>query len=112
MTLVALFIILCTQLCAVTGQILVKKARALPDDGSRGGTTPYMVGGIAAMTVGFFLWLGLMSRFPLSYLFPFEALHFVFIMFAASIFLKEKATLSLWIGCILICLGIALVGAS
>ena len=112
MTLLLLFLIICTQLCAVTGQIFVKKAMTLPTGGGKAHGRMLLTTGVASMTVGFFLWLGLMKRFDLSYLFPFEGLHYIFIIIAAAIFLKERASLSLWIGGILICAGIVLVSAS
>lgn len=112
MTLFNLVIILCTQLCAVTGQIFVKKSMTLPAGQPKIRGNVLLATGIAAMTVGFFLWLGLMKKFPLSYLFPFEALHYIFIIIAAAIFLKERASISLWIGGVLICTGIVLVSAS
>jgi uncharacterized membrane protein len=39
-------------------------------------------------------------------------LHYLFIIIAAAIFLRERASLSLWAGGILICAGIMLVSAS
>jgi drug/metabolite transporter (DMT)-like permease len=111
-TLFSLILILTTQLCAVTGQIFVKKSMTLPDSEPKGRGRLLLTTGIACMTVGFFLWLGLMSKFVLSYLFPFEALHYIFIIIAAAIFLKERASFSLWLGGILICAGVVLVSAS
>ncbi len=112
MTLVSLILILCTQLCAVTGQIFVKKSMTLPDNTPKARGRMLLATGIACMTVGFFLWLGLMSKFVLSYLFPFEALHYIFIIIAAAFFLKERASFSLWLGGILICAGVILVSMS
>jgi uncharacterized membrane protein len=62
--------------------------------------------------VNFFLWEGLLSKFDLSYLYPFDGLNRVVLMFAASIFLKEKMTLELWVGVALICAGVLLVSRS
>jgi drug/metabolite transporter (DMT)-like permease len=107
-----LILIVCTQLCAVTGQIFVKKSMTLPDSESKAHGRWLLATGIACMTVGFFLWLGLMSKFELSYLFPFEGLHYIFIIIAAAIFLRERASFSLWLGGILICAGVVLVSAS
>lgn len=112
MTFFNLILIVCTQLCAVTGQIFVKKSMTLPDSESKAHGRWLLATGIACMTVGFFLWLGLMSKFELSYLFPFEGLHYIFIIIAAAIFLRERASFSLWLGGILICAGVVLVSAS
>jgi drug/metabolite transporter (DMT)-like permease len=107
-----LILVLCTQLCAVTGQIFVKKAMTLPAGAEKAHGRTLLATGIASMSVGFFLWLGLMKKFDLSYLFPFEGLHYIFIIIAAAIFLRERASLNLWAGGILICTGIVLVSAS
>jgi len=73
---------------------------------------PVFVMGIATMALGFFLWLGLMSRFDLSYLFPFEGLDRLLLVFAAWVALKERMTPTLWLGVVLITAGIALVSVS
>ena len=73
---------------------------------------PVFACGIAAMALGFFLWLGLMSRFDLSYLFPFEGLDRLLLVFAAWVVLKERMTPTLWLGVALITAGIALVSVS
>ena len=111
MTIFNLILVLCTQLCAVTGQIFVKKSMTHPDSGGKGRGGLLLAAGIGVDDGRLFLWLGLMPKFNLSYLFPFEALHYIFIIFAAALFLKERAPLSLWIGGILICAGIIVVSA-
>ena len=68
--------------------------------------------GIAAMTLWFLVWLGLMRHFDLSYLYPFEGLSPILLVAGASAFLKEKMTARLWIGTLVISLGLALVAAS
>ena len=72
----------------------------------------WFTGGVATMTLGFFLWLGLMSQYDLSYLYPFEGLHYILIVLAAAVFLKEKASLSLWLGVALISAGVVIVSAN
>ena len=68
--------------------------------------------GIAVKTVAFFLWLGLLSKFELSYLYPFEGVSPILIVLGAAIFLREKMTRSLWLGVALISAGVVLVSAS
>lgn len=112
MTPLSLALVILVQVCAVTGQVIVKKASNLPASTARRKRIALMAMGITSMTIGFFTWLGLMPKYDLSYLFPFEGLHFILIVLAAAIFLKEKATLSLWLGVILISVGVALVSAT
>ncbi len=69
-------------------------------------------GGIALMTLSFFLTLGLLQRFDLSYLYPFQGLSVIIISLMAAVMLKEKLTLQLTIGALLISAGIVLVSLS
>lgn len=112
MTPLSFILILLSQICAVTGQIFLKKSMTRPE--SEGKTKGVMLrfAGIAAMTVGFFLWLGLMSKFDLSYLFPFEGIHYILIVIGATIFLKERVSASVYVGVVLISAGVALVSAN
>jgi uncharacterized membrane protein len=68
--------------------------------------------GIALMTISFFLMLGLLQRFDLSYLYPFQGLSVIFITLAAAVMLKEKLNLRLTVGALLISAGIVLVSLS
>src|SRR5437899_11169599 len=68
--------------------------------------------GIALMTISFFLTLGLLQRFDLSYLYPFQGLSVIIITILAAVILKEKLTMQLTIGGVLICAGIVLVSLS
>jgi len=73
---------------------------------------PTFAVGIGAMTLWFLLWLGLLQTLELSYLYPFEGLSAIFLSLAASFFLKEKMTLRLWVGIVLITLGVVFVSCS
>ena len=64
------------------------------------------------MTISFFLTLGLLQRFDLSYLYPFQGLSVIIISLLAAITLKEKLTLQLTLGALLISVGIVLVSLS
>jgi len=68
--------------------------------------------GTALMTVSFFLTLGLLQRFDLSYLYPFQGLSVIFITLMAALVLKEKLSLRLMVGAVLISAGIVLVSMS
>jgi uncharacterized membrane protein len=98
----------------VAGQLLLKKGMELT--GARAGKhrrfLPFLIGGIVAMTISFFLTLGLLQRFDLSYLYPFQGLSVILIAITAAITLREKLTLQLVIGAVLISAGIFLVSLS
>jgi uncharacterized membrane protein len=68
--------------------------------------------GIVLMTVQFFLGLGLLQRYDLSFIYPFQGLNVILITIAAAVLLREKLTLQLVIGSVLISAGIVLVSFS
>ena len=107
MTPLAFLLVVISETCSAAGQIFFKHAM-----GGRGKKGLKLTAGVVVMAVGFFLWVGLMSRFDLSYLYPFDGLNRVLLMIAASIFLKEKMTVNLWVGVTLICAGVLLVSRS
>ena len=96
----------------VVGQILLKPAM----DSERASTTRRRIGfGVAAigsMTVSFFLGIGLLQKLDLSFLFPFQGLSVLLVAAFATLFLKEKLTLPLVAGALLITVGVMLVSAS
>lgn len=114
MTALALARILACFAFSIAGQLLVKLAMNESDHSAKrtGRFLPVFAGGIAAKAVGFFLWLGLMSSFPLSFLYPFEGLERIFLTFGAWFFLKEKLTPTIWLGVLLISTGVLLVSIS
>jgi len=68
--------------------------------------------GILLMTISFFITLGLLQRFDLSYLYPFQGLSVVIITLIAALILKEKLSWQLMIGALLITAGVVLVSMS
>jgi undecaprenyl phosphate-alpha-L-ara4N flippase subunit ArnE len=107
MTAVAILLCLLCQLLLVSGQLLLK--RGMKANPVRVGS---LAGGIACLTGWFFLWLGLLSNWELSRVFPFEGLNPALIVIGASLFLKERVPLTAWIGIALISFGVALVSGS
>src|SRR5438132_11264344 len=75
-------------------------------------TISILSAGILLMTVSFFLNLGLLQRFDLSYLYPFQGLTVIIITLMAAVALKEKLNLRLTVGALLITTGIVLVSLS
>jgi drug/metabolite transporter (DMT)-like permease len=95
------------QALIVAGQILLKRGIS--------GARPrikYFAAGVLCMAIWFFLWLGLMGKWDLSRLYPFEGLNPVIMAVAAWLILKEKLPASAWMGLGLVCVGIAIVAAS
>lgn len=115
MNLQALALILISLVSYVTGQIFLKHAMELSHSDHEASRRRFVIllgSGIGAMTISFFLSLGLLQRFELSYLYPFQGLSVIMISIAAAVILKEKLTFQLTAGAILISLGIMLVSTS
>jgi len=100
--------------CFVAAQLILKRAMvATKKAGFRNGQFVWKVtAGVILMTISFFLTLGLLQRFDLSYLYPFQGLSVIFITLTAAVVLKEKLNLRLAIGALLISAGIVLVSLS
>jgi uncharacterized membrane protein len=97
----------------VMGQLLFKRAMETSQSSGFGRQfARWFVPGIISMTVSFFLTLGLLQRLDLSYVYPFQGLSVIIISVTAGFLLKEKLTLQLTIGALLISLGIILVSLS
>jgi len=114
MSLLIWTLIIISQLALVVGQIYLKRAmsrRELSADQARG-WIGILVIGIAAMTVWFLLWLGVMSRVELSKLMPLEGISPLLIVLGAALFLGERLNWRGWTGVGLTCIGVFLVSAS
>lgn len=114
MTLTALFLVILTVACLVAGQLILKHAMGMTNESPIRWKVflPKFSLGIAIMTAWFLLWLFLLQSYELSYLFPFDSLSAVFLSLGAFVFLKEKLTVRLWVGIILIVAGVFFVSAS
>ena len=110
----AFFFIVASLLSFVVAQLILKRAmESTTTSGFRNlRFISQVAGGIALMTISFFLTLGLLQRFDLSYLYPFQGLSVIFITLMAAVILKEKLNLRLTIGACLISAGIVLVSFS
>ena len=111
MNLLAFFFILTSLVTFVAGQLFLKRAMesTTKNDGTRARFIALLGGGIFLMTISFFLTLGLLQRFDLSYLYPFQGLSVIIITFAAAITLREKLSFQLIAGSVLITIGVVLV---
>ena len=67
---------------------------------------------ITAFTGNFFINLGLLQRFDLSYFFPFQGTSVILIALLGALTLGEPLTLRLTIGSLIIGIGVAFVSAS
>jgi drug/metabolite transporter (DMT)-like permease len=106
-------LIFCALILFVAGQLFFKRAMEFSRTSGFGRDfARFFVPGIAAMTVSFFLTLGLLQKLDLSFVYPFQGLSVIIISATAALFLKEKVTLQLAIGALLISVGVVLVSLS
>ncbi|MGB9476247.1 MAG: EamA family transporter [Candidatus Udaeobacter sp.] len=114
MSFLAFLFIVVSLVSFVAAQLILKRAmEASRSTGFRNAQfVSKVTSGIILMTISFFLTLGLLQRFDLSYLYPFQGLSVLFITLMAGIVLKEKLNLRLAIGALLISIGIVLVSLS
>ena len=114
MTPLSAFLILSSLLTFVAGQLLLKRGMESSEKGtlSRPRFLLFFGSGILSMTISFFITLGLLQRFDLSYLYPFQGLSVIIIAVAGAVMLREKLTLQLALGSLLITAGIVLVSLS
>ncbi len=122
MTALTLTLILVALVSLVAGQLLLKWALnegdGDDDPATAQGRMPasrralIFAGGIAAMTVSFFVNLGLLQKNDLSLVFPFQGLSVIIVTVGASLFLKERLTLPLVAGALVITVGVMLVAGS
>jgi drug/metabolite transporter (DMT)-like permease len=110
MTPFAALLIFLTLVSFVAGQLLLKHAMEARLRSAR--FAKYFSGGLAAMIFSFFVTLGLLRHFDLSYLYPFQGLSVVMITILAAIILREKLTPRLLFGSALISAGVVLVSMS
>jgi uncharacterized membrane protein len=114
MTMAAVFFILLWLMTFVSGQLLFKRAMDISRTaGFRSRRTLSILGGgIVVMTISFCLNLGLLQRFDLSYLYPFQGSSIIIITLCAALILKERLTARLMIGTVFIAAGVVLVSMS
>ncbi len=112
-----LFLILTALGTLVAGQLLLKWALNEDEDPApprpaRQRRALVFAGGILSMTISFFVNLGLLQQHDLSFVFPFQGLSVIMVVACAWLFLKERLTLPLVGGALLITAGVILVSAS
>lgn len=99
-------------LAFVAGQLLLRAAldrhtrRALVRRGA------LFTAAIVCMTFSFFLEIKLLETLDVSFVFPFQGLSVLIIALGAALFLKERLSIPLIVGSLLITAGVVLVGAS
>ncbi|MBX3086398.1 MAG: hypothetical protein KF716_32475 [Anaerolineae bacterium] len=71
---------------------------------------PWIISVLVSALLGMFSWMGALSRFRLSYAYPFYSLTFVVVFLASAVLFHESITLNKSIGMILLVAGIIFIG--
>lgn len=69
---------------------------------------PWIISGFLAAFLAALSWIAAMSKFPISYAYPFMSLAFVLVLILSNVFFKEPITLGKSVGMGFIILGIIL----
>lgn len=114
MNALSLALILLAQFGLVAGQIFLKHGMNQTRRPQRRirSIAWNIAAGIAMLTLWFLLWMGLLQKLDLSFIYPFEGISPVLLVLAAWMVLQEKLSLRTWLGVIIIAVGTALVGVS
>ncbi|HXM02012.1 MAG TPA: EamA family transporter [Chthoniobacterales bacterium] len=111
MTLFFFLLLLISNSSAIAGQLCFKRAMGHP--ALVPWHRPAWIGaGLVGGAIGFFFWLALLPHFPLSKIFPIEAIDRPMMAVAASVFLREKLTTRLILGIGVITVGAVLVSGT
>lgn len=106
-----------TILLTVYGQIIIKwqvsNAGAFPVDAAgkmwfllRLAINPWVISGLVCAFLAFFCWMAAMTKFDLSYAYPFMSLSFVLVLILSTLFFHEPITAAKALGVIFIMAGI------
>jgi uncharacterized membrane protein len=73
---------------------------------------PFLVSGLASAFIASIFWLAAMTKFEISYAYPFMSLAFVLVLMLSVLLFKETLTVHKVIGMVLIVLGIVITSRS
>jgi undecaprenyl phosphate-alpha-L-ara4N flippase subunit ArnE len=107
-------LVVLSQLSLVSGQVFLKHGMSLTNQNPKPTKwiTGHLTAGIGLLTLWFFVWMGLLQKLQVSYLFPFEGMSPILLVVAAWLVLGEEMAWRTWLGAGLIAVGTALVGFS
>lgn len=69
-----------------------------------------VISGAVLYALSFLIWLYVLSKAKLSYAYPFISLSYVLVVFLSYIILGEPFSKEIWIGVILITIGVSIIG--
>lgn len=98
----------------VCGQLSLKRGMSGGGDNpiKRMITSPWVIGGLLVYGFGVIFWLMAMSRFELSYVYPFASLSYVGIIIGSYFIFKEKLSAMRLLGIAIIIIGVLITSQS
>ncbi|MGI6120119.1 MAG: EamA family transporter [Desulfosporosinus sp.] len=98
----------------VTGQTLWKLGAAGKEIHNLGQLlrlflSPYVIAGLMVYAVASGLWIYILNKGELSYVYPIQSTAFIFALIIGTTFFKEQLTTTKIIGVIVICLGVIII---
>lgn len=72
-------------------------------------TNVHVISGAVLYALSFLLWLYVLSKAKLSYAYPFISLSYILVIFLSYIILGEPFSKEIWIGVILVTVGISII---
>ena len=71
--------------------------------------SPLIFCGLIVYGLATFLWLYILSKAEISYVYPIQSLAFVLVLISSMVLFKEQVALNRWIGVGVICFGVYIV---
>ncbi len=72
---------------------------------------PYIIGGLMIYGLTTILWLFIVSKADLSYVYPIQSFVLIIILLSSALIFKENVTINRWVGAAFIALGVIIVGS-
>jgi drug/metabolite transporter (DMT)-like permease len=69
---------------------------------------PWILSGFIAAFLAALCWMAAMTKFDLSYAYPFMSLSFIFVLILSNVFFQEPITLAKVVGILFVVLGIVI----
>jgi len=100
------------EIALVIGQLLLKRAMHAGRQATKANRISHFIISIAAQTIYFFLWLGLLHDYPLSSVYPFDAGAAILLVLAGVFLFKERMTVRGSVAILFILTGLAIISFS
>ncbi|MHB8073367.1 EamA family transporter [Desulfosporosinus fructosivorans] len=105
---------ICNSVLMVTGQTLWKLGATGKEVHSLGQLlrlflSPYVIAGLMVYAFSSVLWIYILNKGDLSYVYPIQSTAFIFALIIGTTIFKEQLTLTKVIGVLVICLGVVII---